>query len=128
LPNRSPLAADRLAKKFGAKANLEYPVRVSMIMPSYVANHEKKKRIFAKRERELLHAIKHNSPQEKLFLAAENLRTAKIRVFKCRFSANKPNQPHTFSPQEMAAKNKQFQEWLLMSSEEIVDRYRSEVK
>lgn len=28
-------------------------------MTSYVANHEKKNRIFAKRERELIHSIKH---------------------------------------------------------------------
>jgi hypothetical protein len=40
-------------------------------MTAYLANHEKKKRIVAKRERELVHATKHWFAAEKLLLAAE---------------------------------------------------------
>lgn len=96
------------------------------IMTSYLANHQKKQRIFAKRERELLHAIKHTFSQEKLLLAAEKLRAAKIGVFKCRFSANNANQPHNFSAEQMAERNEQVRQWLEMSSEEIVNMYRSD--
>lgn len=96
-------------------------------MTAYIANHEKKHRIFAKRERELLHAIKHSFTEEKLLLTAEKLRAAKVSVFKCSFSKNSINQPHNFSPEEIAADNKQLELWLSMSSEEIVSMYRPKV-
>jgi len=93
-------------------------------MTAYVANHEKKNRIFAKRERELVHAIKHNHPPEKLTKAAEKLRAAKIAVFKCRFTKNSENQPHNFAPEEMAVHDRQLQLWLSYSADEIVNIFR----
>ena len=93
-------------------------------MTAYIANHEKKNRIFAKRERELLHAIKHSFPDEKLWVAAEKLRSAKIAVFKCRFTKNSENQPYQFAPEEMAAHNRQVQLWLSYSADEIINLYR----
>jgi len=97
-------------------------------MTAYIASHEKKNRIFAKREREMLHAIKHGFPAEKLALAAEKLRVAKINVFKCRFSQDSAKQPHNFSAAEIAEHDKGLQRWLSMTSDEIVDLYRPRVK
>jgi hypothetical protein len=94
-------------------------------MTAYIANHEKKNRIFAKREREMLHAIRHGFPAEKLLIAAEKLRAAKMAVFKCRFTKNSENQPYQFAPEEMAAHDRQVQFWLSSSADEIVDMYRS---
>jgi hypothetical protein len=94
-------------------------------MPAYIANHEKKKRIFAKRERELRHAIKHGFSREKLALAAEKLRTAKINVFKCRFAANRPVQPHEFRPEELAAQDRELERWVAMTPEEIIALYET---
>jgi hypothetical protein len=96
-------------------------------MTAYVANHEKKLRIFAKRERELLHAIKHDAPAEKLSVAAERLRAAKINVYKCRFTKNCENQPHNFSPEEYAENNNELQRWLSMTTDDIVKSYRPRV-
>lgn len=94
-------------------------------MTAYIANHEKKNRIFAKRERELRHAIRHNFAPEKLVVAAEKLRAAKIGVFKCRFTKHSENQPHSFSPQEMAEHDRDLQSWLSRSTEEIINLYRT---
>jgi hypothetical protein len=94
-------------------------------MTAYIANHEKKRRIFAKREREMRHAIKHVAPAEKLRVAAEKLRAAKIGVFKCRYTMNSENQPHDFSPEEAAVHDDEVRRWMSMSAEEIVEMYRS---
>jgi hypothetical protein len=96
-------------------------------MTAYIANHEKKNRIFAKRERELCHAIKHSFPEERLLVAAEKLRSAKVAVFKCRFTKNSENQPYQFAPEEMAAHDRQVQLWLSYSANEIVNLYRPNV-
>lgn len=96
-------------------------------MTAYIAHHEKKNRIFAKREREMLHAIKHSFSDDKLALAAEKLRVAKINVFKCRFSKDSAKQPHSFSAAEFAEHDKGLERWLAMTSEEIVDMYRPRV-
>ena len=94
-------------------------------MPAYVANHEKKKRIFAKRERELIHAIKNCFPDDKVLVAAEKLREAKMNVFKCDFSKCSINQPHTFSPEKVATNTPKVQIWLSMSSDDIIEMYRA---
>jgi hypothetical protein len=93
-------------------------------MPAYIANHEKKKRILAKRERELIHAIKHDLPIERISFAAERIREAKMNVFKCDFSKSTEVQPHNFSPEEMAASNELVREWLHASTDDIIDAYR----
>ena len=96
-------------------------------MPAYVANHEKKKRIFAKRERELLHAIQHRFALEKLPVAAEKLRAARIGVAKCKFTEDSEYQPHNSSAEQMAVKVRELQQWLSMSVDEIIELYRSSV-
>ena len=93
-------------------------------MTAYVANPEKKNGIFAQRELELRHAIKHNFTTEKLLIKAERVRAAKIAVFKCRFTKNSENQPYNFDPEEVAVHDKHLQRWLSMSATEIVDAYR----
>jgi len=62
-------------------------------MTAYVANYLKRKRIFKKREDELLHAIRHEHPPEKLAKAAEKLREARMHVFKAKFSKENPGLP-----------------------------------
>jgi hypothetical protein len=93
-------------------------------MTAYIVNHEKKQRLFAKRERELLHAIKHQLAEEKLMLAAEKLRAARIGVAKCRFTQYSENQPHNFSAEETAQKDNELKRWLTVSADEIIQRYR----
>lgn len=93
-------------------------------MTAYVANHEKKNRIFVQREQQLRHAIAHSLPAEKLLIAAEKLRAAKIAVYKCRFAKNSPNQPHSFKPEEAAKHDKNLEHWPSMTAAEIVDSYR----
>jgi hypothetical protein len=94
-------------------------------MTAYVANHEKKNRQFAKRERELIHAIRNGFSCTKIGVAAENVRKAKFAVFKCRFAKSTVRQPHTFSPEEMAANDEQIRKWLSMSTADIVEMYRT---
>lgn len=93
-------------------------------MTAYIANYEKKNRIFAQREQQLRHAIKHNFPTEKLLVAAEKLRAAKVAVYKCRFAKNSSSQPHNFNAEEMAKHDARLQRWLSMTAAEIVDTYR----
>jgi hypothetical protein len=92
---------------------------------AYIANHEKKNRIFAKRERALAHAIKHRFSGRKISIAAEKLREAKIAVFKCRFASSTLHEPHTFSAEAIAASNKHVQSWISMSTADIIAMYRS---
>ncbi len=93
-------------------------------MTAYIANHEKKKRILSKRERELIHAIKNCLPLERISIAAERVREAKMNVFKCDFAKSTEVQPHTFSPEEMAASNEQVRNWLYAPTDDIVEMYR----
>ena len=96
-------------------------------MTAYVANHEKKNRLFAKRERELIHALKHSFSDDKTAAAAERLRDAKMGAFKCQFARFTAHQPHTLSPQEMAADNEQVRKWLLKSTADIIETYRKKI-
>lgn len=93
-------------------------------MTAYIANHQKKNRIFAKRVRELVHAIKNGYSSEKLAVAAERVREAKMNVFKCRFAKSTVSQAHNFSPAELAAGDAKIREWLTMSTAEIIEKHR----
>jgi hypothetical protein len=95
-------------------------------MTAYIANHEKKKRMLAKRERELIHAIKNELSIDQISIAAEIVREAKMNVFKCDFSKSTSLQPHSFSPEEMAASTDLVRKWLDASTEDIVDIYSSQ--
>lgn len=94
-------------------------------MAGYVPNYQKKNRIFAKREQELLHAIKHGGSRQTLLKLAEKLRTAKIAVFKSRFAETTLMEPHKFDPHDIALHNGQVQRWISMAADEIVDLYCS---
>jgi hypothetical protein len=96
-------------------------------MAGYLPNYQKKNRIFAKREQELLHAIKHGCPPEKLLKLVEKLRAAKIAVFKSRFAEATLMEPHKFDPHDIASHNRQVQRWISMTADEIVDLYRPKV-
>jgi hypothetical protein len=57
-------------------------------MTAYIATHQKKLNILHKRERELIHALKHGYTQERLEKAAEKLRIAQLAMFKAKFTQN----------------------------------------
>jgi hypothetical protein len=97
-------------------------------MTAYVPNHEKKKRIFEKRERELLHAINHDAPIERLLSAAEKVRAAKVSVYKCQSTQNSERQPQSFAADEFAEGNKNLRLWLSMSNDEIIALYRPKTR
>ena len=87
-------------------------------MTAYLKNYQKKKRILAKREKDLVHAIRHQYPPAKLAKAAENLREARIHVFKSEFSRKNPMlPPGHFEPTDRAL------EWQEYSVAQIVARY-----
>ncbi len=87
-------------------------------MTAYIANHQKKKNIFLKREQELLHAIKHGFTKQKLEKAAEKLREAKLGVFKSEFSKRSVLPASSYEPDEKA------KEWEVISVDEIIKQYR----
>jgi hypothetical protein len=89
------------------------------VMTAYIANHQKKKRIFAKREQELEHAIKNNLSLEKIIRAAEKLREAKLNVFKCEFSKDSVLPAHCYVPKDEA------KVWENYSVDEIIEKYRT---
>ena len=87
-------------------------------MTAYVANHLKRKRIFEKREVELVHAIRNGHSPAKLAKAAERLREAMMNVFKAKFSHNNPGLPPShFEPAGEAL------EWLARPVDSIVAMY-----
>jgi len=86
-------------------------------MAGYLPHHQKKDRIFNKREKELVHAIKNEYSKEKLVKAAEKLREAKLGVFKSRFSQK------SVLPAECFAGNEKSRKWEQMDVEEIIEMY-----
>ena len=92
-------------------------------MTAYIANHQKKNRIFRKREEELRHAIRHGFSVEKTHKAAERLRDAKYAVFKARFSQNSVLPAHLFSIDSVAGREPLVKKWISMTTEEIVVEY-----
>ena len=87
-------------------------------MTAYIANHQKKKRIFQKREQELRHAISHSYSQAKVAKAAEKLREAKLGVLKSEFSKNSVLPASNYVPGEEAER------WATLSVEDIISQYR----
>ena len=49
-------------------------------MPCYIANHRKKRRILARRETDLIRALQRGESEEKVKLAAEEVKAARLRV------------------------------------------------
>lgn len=88
-------------------------------------SYEEKRRLFAKRERQLRHAIKHGFPEEKVRAVAEKLRAARLGIFKCQFTLKITSEAYNFSAEAMAKRNKGIRRWLSMSVEEIVKSYET---
>jgi len=86
-------------------------------MSGYIPNHQKKKKLFEKREHELMHAIKNKYSTEKIMNAAEHVREAKLQVFKSQFAENSTLPLNKYEPNEKA---KQWQEIPLVS---IIEQY-----
>ncbi len=97
-------------------------------MAGYVPHYQKKNRIAAKRERELVHAIRNELDSHKIDRAAERLREAKLAAAKSRWAANTSAQSHEFDPTHLARTDKTIRKWLKSSTEEIVQIYARGVK
>jgi len=89
-------------------------------MTAYIANHQKKKAIFQKREVELRHAIKHDFSREKTIKSAEKLREAKLHVFKSEFSKNSVLPASSYVPGEEA------QQWEAYPVDVIIKMYHEQ--
>ena len=87
-------------------------------MAAYLANHQKKKRLLAKRERELLHALGNDLSDARIIKAAERLRAAKLSIFEMEFSRASTLSASHYLPEGEAL------EWLEMSVDAIVAKYR----
>ena len=86
-------------------------------MAGYVPNHQKKKRLFEKREKELIHAINNEFSTEKVIKAAEHLREAKLQIFKSQFAEK------TSLPLNIYEPNDKAKEWQEMAVESIIEQY-----
>jgi hypothetical protein len=86
-------------------------------MAGYAPNWRKQDRLFQKRERELLHALRTNASREKVAEAVENLRNAKLQIFKARFSQNSLLPAHAYVP------GKKAEFWQSLTQEEILSKY-----
>jgi len=87
-------------------------------MTAYIANHQKKKKIFQKREAELRHAMNHHFSEEKIAKAAEKLREAKLNVFKSEFSKQSVLPANRYVP------DKDAKYWETLSIENIISQYQ----
>ena len=92
-------------------------------MAGYLPHHQKKNRIAAKRERELVHAIKNDLSQDKINQAAERLREAKLAAAKSRWAVGTSAPSHDFDPAQLADADKSIAKWLEASTSEIVEHY-----
>ena len=92
-------------------------------MTAYLVNHTKKKRIFAKREDELRHAIRHEYSEEKIAQAAEKLRAARFAVLKAKFSRFSVLPASSFSLDELAERDPAVAAWVNMTAIEIASKY-----
>lgn len=91
-------------------------------MPSYLANHQKTRRVFRKREKQLEHAIRHDFSRDRIVKAAERLREARLKVFKSDFAKSSVRQATTWQPNEEAKR------WQAMPVDEIIERYRKKAE
>ena len=87
-------------------------------MTSYVVNHLKKKTLLAKRERELVHALRNGFPASRLTRSAEAVRAAQLSVFKMHFSRTSTRPASYYRPEGEAL------EWQELSVEDVLDKYR----
>lgn len=85
--------------------------------------NENKDRIFRKRERELIHAVKNDYSHEKLEQAAENLREAKLRAIKARLDRRSVFPSHTFTHERMGKLDKGAKKWIALSTDDILEMY-----
>tara|TARA_R110002096_G_scaffold80412_3_gene188401 strand:+ start:380 stop:673 length:294 start_codon:yes stop_codon:yes gene_type:complete len=92
-------------------------------MAGYVPNYQKKNKIAAKRERELLHAIRHNFDQDKILLAAQKFQDAKIAAAKSRWAQRTFAPSHDFSAEAIAKEDKRLAKWVDTTPEKIAETY-----
>ncbi len=87
-------------------------------MTAYLANHQKKKRQLARREKALLKALGENQSESRLARHAAAVRAAKLAVFKMHFSRTSTRPASYYRPEGEALI------WQELSVEEILEKYR----
>lgn len=92
-------------------------------MTGYLVNHQKKLKVFEKREEELRHAIRHDLSPERTGRAAERLREAKFAIFKSKFSQHSVLPANRFSIEKAAEDKPAVRKWVEMTTEEIIEKY-----
>jgi hypothetical protein len=91
-------------------------------MPCYIANHQKKRRILARRESDLLRAFQRGESEEKVKRAAEEIRAARVRVLNVERSRIRPcDGPHAARFEII---DNQIQECLSMPVDATIREYR----
>ena len=90
-------------------------------MANYVVNHQKKCRILARRESDLLRALQRGESEEKVKSAAEEVRAARVRVLNVRRSLVPPcDGPHAA---ELEAIDEEIRECLSTPVDAIVQEF-----
>lgn len=98
-------------------------------MPSHVPRTTpvRKQEILEKREAELCHALKHASPQDRIYRLSEKVREAQLNLIKA-----KKHLDQSFTPEDRTVEQEQRLEnlinktevWIKYSSHEIIELYR----
>ena len=92
-------------------------------MAGYRPNYQKKLRIAAKRERELLHAIRHAYSKDKIVDVAERLRHAKLAAYKAQWAQHTSSRLENYSVAVEAEKHKHIAKSLNAPVETMIEWY-----
>jgi len=92
-------------------------------MTSYLVNHQKKKRVLAKREQKLRKLLNSEADDDKTSAAAEEVREAMIRVFRVKRSLIPTRSGE--DARLLAKVDRQISEWKSLSMKEIIGLYRN---
>ena len=90
-------------------------------MANYVANHQKKHRVLARRESDLVRALRRGESEEKVKSAAEEVRAAHVRVLNMKRSLVPPcDGPHAA---QLDAIDEEIRECLATPVDAIVQQF-----
>ena len=94
-------------------------------MANYVVNHQKKRQILARRESDLLRALRRGESEEKVKSAAEEVRAARVRVLNMKRSLVPPcDGPHAA---QLEAIDEEIRECLATPVDAIVKEFLRKV-
>ena len=96
-------------------------------MPSYPPRDEpvRKRQIFQKRERELLHALVHNSGRDRIERSAEQVRFAKLKLIKAIVGDLRYLKQTEEILKQLAKAETDEKLWRSLAVDEIIKRYET---